>query len=42
VTFQPICYKEPDGLGGLYGRFKGKHDVGTIKVSCTGKFAGIT
>jgi hypothetical protein len=42
VTFQPTCYKEPPGLNGLYGRFKGRHDVGTIKVVCHGKFEGIT
>jgi hypothetical protein len=41
VTFQPICLKASGGLGGIDGRFKGTHDVGTIKVSCRGKFAGI-
>jgi hypothetical protein len=42
VTFQPTCYREPPELNGLYGRFRGKHDVGTIKVTCHGKFEGIT
>jgi hypothetical protein len=42
VTFEPLCYKEPQGTDGLYGRFRGKHDVGTVKMTCRGKFEGIT